>query len=330
MRKLTNGVRETGRYVKETFLANPERWILFLVGIGGALWLYIMYGSDSDIGNEGRSIFRWFVISWGKGEDYTHCRWMLIFAGLVVWLKRRELARTEATYSLLGALGVAGFLLAHVVGYSAQLPRLSLGTSIAVAWCMVWAVWGWKIAKVLWFPAAYILLCFLGSMLMDVTMSLRLVSSRWAVGLLYVFGVDAVNYGTVVMSAAKGGHPFQFDIAEVCSGLRTLLVMTALAAPYACFVMRCGFWRKITLFAMSVPLSILTNALRIFTLGLVAKWFGQEVAMKRYHDMAGFIVLIIAITLLTATGDLLQRDWKKTLCQIKLKKIKKLPKSSRD
>ena len=313
--------------VRNTLRANPGHWLLFSAGVAASLYLYISLGSDSDVSNERRSIFDWFALTWGR-DEYKHSPFMLAFAGFVVWLKRKELAETEASYDFAGSACLAGILMMHITGYTAQLPRLSLGASVLTLWCLVWAVWGRKIAKILWFPTAYIFLCFWGSLLTEMTMKLRLMSSQLSCALLNFCQIGAVNYGTVVISRASDGTDIQFDVAEVCSGLRTLIVMTALSAPYAYLVLKCGVARKLILFALSVPLAILANALRIFTLGVVSYLLGVQTGMKLYHDLSGFIVMIIAIALLKLTGTMLEKDWKKYLCE-KLSKIKKLPPPSR-
>jgi exosortase len=125
--------------------------------------------------------------------------------------------------------------------------------------------------------------------------------------LLHGAGIQAIRRGTVIYSGAGGG--FQFDVADACSGLRSLVVMTALAAPYAYFTLK-GHWRKWTLFALSVPLAMLANALRIFTLALVAELIGMRLAMSLYHDFSGYLVFVISVGLLMGTGSLLEIDWR--------------------
>ena len=73
--------------------------------------------------------------------------------------------------------GIALSLAAHVLGYRTQLPRLSLGSTVGVFWGIPYALRGWDVAKLLVFPAAYAFLCFCGSLLVEVTMPLRLMAS---------------------------------------------------------------------------------------------------------------------------------------------------------
>ena len=297
-------------------IAQPERWITFLLCIAATTWLFMFYGSDSDVANEPTSIFKWISMQWAF-ENWKNNWIMLIVAAYVIFFNRKKLAETESSYSAIALLVLAGSLATHIIAYRSQLPRLSCAAVVGVYWSVAWAIWGWKIARILWFPAAYSLLCFCSSLLMDVTMPLRLMASQLACFFLHGVGIQAVNQGTVVYSTAGGG--FQFDVADACSGLRSLIVMTALAAPYAYISVR-GTWRQMTLFAMSVPLAMLANALRIFSLAVVAEVLGMKLAMTLYHDLSGYIVFFLAIGLLIVTARILEIDWRKKLCAIKFKK----------
>lgn len=145
-------------------------------------------------------------------------------------------------------------------------------------------------------------------------MPLRLMASSLATTLLRGAGITAYRSGAVVYNPISNG--FQFEVDEACSGLRSLIVMTALAAPYAYFTVK-GFWRQILLFCLSVPLAMLANALRIFSLGLVAEWLGIDLAMTLYHDLSGFITFFLSIVLLIGTAYLINIDWRGWLCSLK-------------
>ena len=288
----------------------------FLLCCTAAFWLFIAFGSDSDISNEPGSIFKWISIQW-KHEDFRFNWVMLIFSAYAIYRNRRELAEAETKPSLVGMVVVAMSLFGHIVGYRTQLPRLSIGMTVGVYWGAAYAIWGWNVAKILIFPAAYAFLCFCGSLLMEVTMPLRLMASALATVMLRGAGIDAIRLGAVVFNPEPGG--FQFEVDEACSGLRSLIVMTALAAPYAYLTMKV-FWRQLLLFCLSVPLAMLANALRIFSLGIVAEWIGMDLAMMLYHDPSGFITFFLSIVLLMGTAYIINIDWRAKLCSLKQKR----------
>ncbi len=303
---------------RAAFRPDAVRLGVFLLAAAAGLWLYTAHGCDSDVAHEGHSIFAWVAMHWRLAAKDFQINWAICaVAAFAVWRERRALAEAEVRPSWGGTLVVAAALLVHVVGYRSQLPRLSVASTALALWGTCWAVWGWRVARILAFPCAYLLLAFTNSLLVELTMPLRLMASRLAVLLLRGVGIPAVADGTVVRSAAGGG--FLFDVEEGCSGLRSLVTMTALAAPYACWTMRTNA-RRLLLFALSVPLAMLANALRIFSLGVVAEWIGTSLAMSLYHDFSGYLVFFLSLLLLVGAGSLIDQDWRARLCALKPRK----------
>lgn len=299
------------------FRPAPLRAALFLAATAAAFWLFTAFGSDSNTASEGRSLFAWVAMHWRLDPDFHFSWMMLVVSGVVIWSERDRLAAAPVRPSWLGTAVVALSLLVHVVGYRSQLPRLSLGAVVGVFWGIPLAVWGWPVARILLFPAAYALLCFWSFLITDFTMPLRLTASRLAVTLLHGIGIEAVRNGTEIFSNAGGG--FRFGVDEGCSGLRSLVVTMALAAPYGYFTLK-GFWKRALLFASSVPLAMVSNALRIFTIAVWAEAFGQQSAMARYHDLSGFLVFFFSMLMLIGVGNFLDRDWRAFLCSLKQKR----------
>lgn len=300
------------------FRPSVLRWTLLALGLALGWFLYSRFGTDSDSLHEGRSIFGWVMVQWRiPGGDFESMWVMPVVCLAAVWMSRRRLAEAPVAPDWRGVAVVAVSLAIHVVGYRSQLPRLSLGSTVGVLWGLPLAIWGPGVARVLGFPACYLLLCFMSSILVEITMPLRLMASEIACVLLQGAGIEAHRAGTVVLSEAGGG--FQFNVADPCSGLRSLVTMTALAAPYAYFTLRSGA-KRLVLFALSVPLAMLANALRIFSLGLVAEWIGMKLAMQLYHDLSGYILFALSVLLLVAAGSFVDRNWKVLACKFRPKK----------
>jgi hypothetical protein len=62
--------------------------------------------------------------------------------------------------------------------------------------------------------------------------------------------------------------------------------------------------------ASAVPIAILTNALRVSGTGVLAHYYGTEVADGFFHSFSGWVVYIVAFLLLFAVGWLLDRPGK--------------------
>ena len=288
-------------------LKRREKGNLVLLGINLllAVLCFHFYGNRSSVVQEGRSIFRWVAQQWViAGSDFSHGWTMPLLSLGILWWRRKRIAKCVRSVDVRGLFVIIISLLVHWAAYRAQQPRISLAALVGVLWGIPLYLAGPQVARQLAFPAAYLLLCFTSSLLFYVTFQLRLISTIMATHLLNGLSIETVRQGTAIL--ILGDAPFQLDVADPCSGLRSLFVITALAAPYAYFTMRTRMG-KIILFLLSVPLAMLANTIRIVTLASVSKAAGVELAMKLYHDFSGYLVFTIAVLLLTATGAALNR-----------------------
>jgi exosortase/archaeosortase family protein len=102
------------------------------------------------------------------------------------------------------------------------------------------------------------------------------------------------------------GKGFNLDIADPCSGLRSIFALTALTAAYAFFTQKTAL-RQWLLFACAVPLAVLGNVVRVVSIAVVANFFGQEAGTGFYHDYSGYVVFVVAILLMLEAGALIAR-----------------------
>jgi len=267
--------------------------------------LFAYWGNRANVAMTSRSLFVWIGRQWiNGGGDFSHGWIMPIISIGIVWMKRKELSAAISKQSYMGLLILLLSLALHWAALRAQQPRISLVAFVGVIWSVPFFLYGWGVARQLLFPAGYLLLCFTSYLLMAFTLSLRLISCSISCGLLNGLGIASVRNGTAIYSAAAGG--FNFDVADPCSGLRSLVVMTALAAPYAYFTQKSQI-KRWALFGASIPLAMMANIVRIVTIALVAEVFGKDFALSVYHDYSGFIVFAIATLLMVSVGSLLNK-----------------------
>ncbi|NQU39063.1 MAG: exosortase/archaeosortase family protein [Lentisphaerae bacterium] len=278
--------------------------------------LFHFWGNRSNVAMESSSLFRWIGSQWiNPGGDFSH-GWMMPLISIgIVWMHRRELASAPRYQDGRGLILVILSLALHWAALRAQQPRVSLVALATLLWSVPFYLYGWPLARWLLFPCGYVLLSFTSYILVAFAFPLRIMASALSTVILNGLGIAAVRNGTIIHSAAGGA--FSFNVADPCSGLRSLAAMTALAAPYAYFTQR-SLPRKWMLFAFAIPLAMLANAARIVTIAIVAELFGQDAAMSLYHDYSGYLVFFLATLLMIGAGallhinltELLQR-WKK-------------------
>jgi exosortase len=99
------------------------------------------------------------------------------------------------------------------------------------------------------------------------------------------------------------------EVADPCSGIRSLVALVALTSLYG-YVTMSRIWKKWVLFLSSIPLAVVGNLARITTVALVAQGFGQDLAMKVYHDYSGYIVFSLAILCMIGLGATLNINYR--------------------
>ena len=247
------------------------------------------------------------IFAHAQEEDMSFGWFVPVFSLYVLWTKRTELsaALRNSCFSWIGLLLSVPFLCLSLLGTRGVQLRLEQLGFIGLCFTVPWTFFGWRMAKLFLFPAAYLLFCIpLATFLDFVTIQLRYLAGATSLAVLNGIGLEAVREGTAVIS--RGAHPFAVDIAEPCSGLRSLFALMALTAGYAYFNQPTWFRRGL-LFACSIPLAIAGNVARIVSICVIASCTDPQFATGFYHDYSGYIVFIVAIGLMVVAGELLDR-----------------------
>lgn len=173
------------------------------------------------------------------------------------------------------------------------------------------------------FPWAFLMflypLVFLDN---NLAFPLRMVMSEASVGVLNAIGIGAAKVGTAIVSAAdpalglREGERFAVDVADPCSGIRSLFALMMVTALYGHFMLK-GTWRKLVLFACAGPLAVLGNLGRILMLTFGTITMGPEKAIGTlenptfFHMLAGYVVFAVALGGMVGIAALLNFDFRK-------------------
>ena len=99
---------------------------------------------------------------------------------------------------------------------------------------------------------------------------------------------------------------FSIDVAEPCSGMRSLFAMMALTAAYSYFTQPTWFRRGL-LFVLAIPIAVLGNVSRILSIVAIAATCSSDFATGFYHDYSGYVVFLVAVFLMVVTGGLITK-----------------------
>ena len=125
--------------------------------------------------------------------------------------------------------------------------------------------------------------------------------------LLNIVGVDSGQFGTKIFIVAKNNVVRTLNVAEACSGLRSLMTFVAIAATVAFLSFR-PLWQKIVMVASAVPIAILCNTLRVTMQGFLARHSDAQWAEGFAHGFVGLAMMIPAFFLIILVGWILQNS----------------------
>ena len=109
--------------------------------------------------------------------------------------------------------------------------------------------------------------------------------------LLQTLGFMAFAEGNVIqLNEARIG------VVEACSGLSMLITFIALSTAAALVVKR-PLLDRIVLVASSIPVALLANIARITLTGILHEMVGGHAASTFYHDLAGWLMIPLALVL---------------------------------
>lgn len=285
--------------------------IAFWACVCGLLFfVFHFHGNSQETATCGNSLFRWLESRWHG--DFSYCCFLPLASLFAVWLRRRQIAEApKRVFWPAGALFLFALAL-HWLGVLAQQPRISAAAFILVLFSLPSLFYGPGVAANLLFPCSYLVFAIPLNFIDSMTSPLRIFATRVAGFVLNGVGIAMTRVGSGLYSEEVGG----FNVAPECSGLRSLLAMTALIAFYAWFSQK-TLLKKWVLFLASIPIAIVANICRIVLVVVVARFFGRELALGLWHDYSGYPIFVISILLVLALDRLLNADWKNQWIRLK-------------
>nr|WP_162888091.1 exosortase V [Sphingomonas mesophila] len=226
-------------------------------------------------------------------EDGAHGP-IILASGL--WLLARqspELAKAAQSPPLwlaIGALGSA--LLVYLFGRLVGVIGIETGGLMLSVVALVFAFGGTPALRAAWFPLFY--LAFLvplpDTVVALLTQPMKLGISNAATQLLQAVGYPIANTGVTLQVG-----PYELLVAQACSGLNTVISLSAVGLLYIYLLHRTDWRYAMLLLLFVLPAAILANFVRVLLLILLTYHAGDGVAQGFLHNAAGIFTFAIAL-----------------------------------
>jgi exosortase len=255
-----------------------QTWVM------GELILMLVLSLYLDIGIK-------LVADWFELPDFSHGFLIPFFAAFLLWNRRRILFADSPAPSWWGLplVGLALItLLTGVFGADLFLSRISF---ILLCAGLIWTLAGRRALGKMKFILFVLLLAIpLPTLLFNqITFPLQLFASQLASATLPLIGVPVLRDGNVIQLAAM-----QLEVAEACSGIRSLLSLFTVAVIYGYFL-ESNLWRRVALALSAIPIAVAANALRIVGTGLCVQYWNPDKAIGFFHEFSGWLMFVISL-----------------------------------
>lgn len=244
----------------------------------------------------------WMLDRWWRDEYYGHGLLIPLICGYIVY---RQLPVYKSLPRERQAAGLWVMVLGLVLHLLATWKDVNFASGFAFLITLYGAViwlWGWPVARAAAFPVAFMAFGVpMGRVLVDMfAQPMQLFSAQLGGGFSQAIGVPTKIEGTKIRLPE-----YTFEVAVACSGLKTIISMSALGALYA-WLVEAALYKRVVLFLASFPVAVLANAARIATTLVLGHIFGQKAAEGFFHTASGVIVFMYALIGLFAVGGLLR------------------------
>lgn len=291
---------------------NPAVTVL-LLSIGATLIVFFCFLKLY----AGQPIMVWAWKHWLPNLNQEHGKLVIPISALLVWYHRKEIRNATKEGSNWGILFVLAGLFLVLLGSRALQPRITMLALPPLIFGLVLFVWGKQVARIVAFPIGFLVFMIPVGALQQTSFRLQFLITGAVQALSGAVGIPVKAEGTT-LSAADGA--WGFDIAEGCSGIRSLVAIVMLTAVYT-HIFEKVWWKKIVLLGLSGVFAIIANVGRIFTIILLAKAGYPKLAGGIYHEYSGFISFPIALGAMLFCHKLLSIGSKKAVPPVDLPKV---------
>jgi len=232
--------------------------------------------------------------AWAQDEN-GHGPMILALSLWLLWGERhRFFALKSAPAPISGLLILTAGVAMYIVGRSQKIDSLEALSQILALSASVLLLRGWAGLRLVWFPLFFLLFMVPvpGVLAQALTLPLKSAVSYCAEMILHAVGYPIGRSGVTLVVG-----PYQLLVADACSGLNSIFTLEALGLFYMKLMDYKSKARNIALAIMILPISFVSNCIRVIVLVLVTYHLGDEVGQGFVHNLAGLVLFSVALTL---------------------------------
>jgi exosortase len=243
------------------------------------------------------------VIDWSTDANYSHGFLIPLISGYLLWRKRKELSNLSFSSNRWGLAIIILGMIFFILGNGASeyfTVRLSLVITI---FGLIMYLYGSPLIRHSWFEILFLVFMIPIPYVIyfSATFPMQLLASKITSGILHLIGMSAVRQGNIIHLPNHS-----LEVAEACSGMRSLVSLLALGAIYAHLTQK-RLSSKMILFLSTIPIAVIANIFRVFITALIVYISDIDVTNEPIHSLMGASVFVVAFISLFIFGAILRR-----------------------
>jgi exosortase len=253
--------------------------------------------------------------SWST-ESGGHGPIVLVTGLWLVWRLWDDVKAVAAPVSVMRFLVFfVPLLILSVIAKITQIIELEGYFVYATVMAVLYGLIGIRAMKLLWFPLLY--MAFIvpppESLVDAVTNPLKRYISEYAVLLLYKLGYPIGGAGVTIQIGQ-----YQLLVAQACSGLNSLVSLSAISSFYVYLQRGARVGYSIFLLATILPVAVFANFVRVLILILLTYHVSESAAQGFLHNFAGLTLFVTALLTIFAIDSAVSKliDRKRTKAHV--------------
>jgi exosortase len=246
------------------------------------------------------------VKDWATDGNYSHGFLIPLVSTYLVWLKRKELAALAFGTDNRGLIFVAAGLVLFILGNGAAEYFTVRFSFVVTLFGVVYYLFGHQLVRKTWFEFFFLLFMIPIPYVIyfAATFPMQLLASKITAGVLNLIGMGVVRQGNIIHIPG-----YSLEVAEACSGMRSLVSLLALGALFA-YLTQKRFAAQLILFLSTIPIAVAANVFRVFITSLLAYTVTKNVTAEPLHTIMGLSVFVVAFIMLFILGLILKQVFK--------------------
>lgn len=220
-----------------------------------------------------------------------------IVLAVTIWLiarngpELRAVARRGSSIVTLALL--IPLLLVYVTARVTSVIEIEGFSMYAVLLVVAYGLYGGAALRRISFPLFLLLFVFPppDTLFAMITQPLKIAISQWAVSILRFLDYPIANSGVTIQIGQ-----YQVLVAAACSGVNSLISLTALGLFYSYIRHRTDWIYMAILIAFIIPIAVVVNLMRVLLLLLITYNLGEAAGQGFFHDLAGITMFILALS----------------------------------